>query len=161
MRKHASKNVNDQPVSFIYRTSFFFSLLISAVWWRGFCVLGCRRVGLLCWAVVCFLFGLGNPRPSQECSIIFYQTLNIYDSVQMGIPLFYSYLVKSIPTFHKNIGYSKLTLMGVVEFCKLGTFVCNLPHCFHILNHHLIPFPMGWILVCRTLLYSPHRLVIF
>ena len=30
---------------------------------EGFCALG-SRVGLLCWVVVCFWFGLANPRPS-------------------------------------------------------------------------------------------------
>ena len=42
------------------------------------CALWCRA-GLLCWAVVCFWFGLGNPRPSQECPSIFYESLKIYD----------------------------------------------------------------------------------
>ena len=81
---------------------------------EGFYALGCH-FGSLCWAVLCFWFGLGNPRPSQECPNIFYQSLKIYNSVQMGAPLWLALLRTQIS---KNIGYSKLTLMGVVEFCK-------------------------------------------
>ena len=39
-----------------------------------------------------FWFGLGNPRSSQECPNIFYQSLKIYDSVQMGVPLWLALL---------------------------------------------------------------------
>ena len=44
-----------------------------SVWWWSFCALGlgCCWTGLLCWAVACFWFRLGNPRPSQECPNIF------------------------------------------------------------------------------------------
>ena len=45
--------------------------VVCSVWWWGFCALGCRWAGLVCWAVVCFWFGLGNPRPIQECPNIF------------------------------------------------------------------------------------------
>ena len=70
---------------------------------EGFCALGC-------WAgcyveLRCFWFGLGNPRPSQEFPNIFYQSLKIYYSVQMGVPLWLAllqYLVYSVLKFQKK-----------------------------------------------------------
>ena len=78
--------------------------------WRGtfFLVVGLLcRAGLLCWAVMCFWFGL--------------ESLKIYDSVQLGVSLWLTLLQLfcRLPTqISKNIGCSKLTLMSVVEFCK-------------------------------------------
>ena len=68
-------------------------------WWGTLClVVGLLCSGVvgwvaICWAVVCFWFGLRNPRPSQECPNIFYQSLKIYDSVADGDPTLVSFVI--------------------------------------------------------------------